>query len=416
LVDQLSSGGRDGVPDDFGGEQAGEREIAPSSPFFVSRKAAAVLKHEILRQYVVPFVSKVGRNATDRRVVYLDGYAGPGCYDDGTPGSPALVLDSAARVSEFRTLDCVFVEKKRSDFERLSQLVADARTRGISATALHGPVEEHLDDVLARASGAPLLAFLDPFGLGLSFDHLTGRIFGPQRPQNPGGWTATEVLLNFSANAVRRIGGLLTSQKSPRHKPATLAAMDVACGGQWWREEYLNSTDTGEAVERIARGFTRRVCQRIDAGAWTVAVRNGSHQKPVYHLVFFSRHPDGLWLFGEANSLAQEKWRRVCGPAPPPPDPNRLFELEDPFEVAERRLREGWIREIKANVVRLLAEHGSFTIQTQHVAIMGSAIDQAREMHIRAAVKELYREGRTSCTGVGDVRKLFIAPPAAANL
>jgi hypothetical protein len=104
---------------DLSGESAGERGLDSSSPFFVSKKAAAVLKHAILDSYVVPFASKVGRYAPDSRVVYLDGYAGPGRYEDGTPGSPALILDSAARIAGFRQLDCYFVERAPKNYQSL---------------------------------------------------------------------------------------------------------------------------------------------------------------------------------------------------------------------------------------------------------------------------------------------------------
>lgn len=97
---------------DLSGESVGE-EIDSSSPFFVRKKAAAVLKHGILNRYVVPFASKVGQDAPDGRVVHLDGYAGPGRYEDGTMGSPALILEAAARVADFRRLECYFVERGR---------------------------------------------------------------------------------------------------------------------------------------------------------------------------------------------------------------------------------------------------------------------------------------------------------------
>ena len=142
----------------------------------------------------------------------------------------------------------------------------EARAKGVSARALPGRVEKQLDYVLERADGVPLLAFLDPFGLGLSFDDLTGKIFGPTRPRAAGGWNATEVLLNFSANAVRRIGGHLTAAKEHKNTAATLAAMDAACGGSWWREEFLGSKNNSEAVERIAGGFAERVCKTIGSG------------------------------------------------------------------------------------------------------------------------------------------------------
>lgn len=396
------------IVEDLGGEAAGEKDTEQDSQFFVSKKAAAVLKHGILRQYVVPFASKVGSYATDSRVVYLDGYAGPGRYAEGTPGSPALVLQYAAELAPSRTLDCYFVERKREDYRRLKTLVEDARAKGVSAEALHGRVQKQVDYVLQRAEGAPLLAFLDPFGLGLSFDDLTGKIFGPQRPRGPGGRNATEALLNFSANAVRRIGGLLKSTTEHRNRAATLSAMDAACGGPWWRGEFLDSGSNSEAVERIAQGFAVRVGKAIHSDAWTVAVRNRVHHQPVYHLVFFSRSDHGMWLFGEANSLAQAAWRRECIA---PPSPDQLFGDADMFEAEEKRRHEQWVREIKTNIERLLTEHGTFTVRDRHIEVMGSTMDQARKKHIREAVKQLHNERKTSCNGKGDVEIFVITPP-----
>ncbi|MFE7245931.1 hypothetical protein [Streptomyces sp. NPDC057580] len=80
--------------------------------------------------------------------------------------------------------------------------------------------------------------------------------------------------------------------------------MDAACGGDWWRKEYLDSADSEEAVERITLGFVDRVREKIGAGAWIIDVRNRAHHQVAYNLVLFTRHSDGMWLFGEAVSLA----------------------------------------------------------------------------------------------------------------
>ncbi|MFJ2915072.1 three-Cys-motif partner protein TcmP [Streptomyces sp. NPDC087228] len=389
---------------DLSGESLGE-EVASSSPFFVSKKAAAVLKHEILNRYVVPFASKVGRYAPDGRVVYLDSYAGPGRYEDGTPGSPALILEAAARVAGFRQLDCYFVERGRKSYRSLSQLVAEAQGQGLTAHALHGRAEKHLSSVLDRAAGSPLFAFLDPFGLGLGFDALTQDIFGSRARQGLTGRHATEVLLNFNANAVRRIGGLLTSDKQTPGKPATLSAMDAACGGDWWRQEYLDSADNQEAVERITNGFVDRVSKKIGSGAWTIEVRNRAHHQVAYNLVLFTRHNDGMWLFGEAASLAQVEWRRA---QLPPEEDGMLWNPVDSFDEEEASRAQGWIRTIRKNITDLLETTGDFLVDNHQEKLMAGVAGEAREMHIRAAVKELYKEGKTWCNGVGPVRQLRI--------
>jgi hypothetical protein len=156
------------APEVLGGEAAGEQDIQSSNPFFVSKKAAAVLKHALLEQYLVPFAAKVGSFARNKRVVYIDGYAGPGRYADGTMGSPALVLEQAKTLASFRTLECLFVERRRTDFARLQALIQEAQAAGISCDAYRGKVINHLDTLLQRAGEAPLFAFPGPVRPGHS--------------------------------------------------------------------------------------------------------------------------------------------------------------------------------------------------------------------------------------------------------
>src|SRR5689334_8127705 len=91
--------------------------MAANESFFVRRKAAAAFKHGILSQYPPVFVAKAG-SVTDGRVVFLDGYAGQGRYDDGSPGSPLLFVQ-AARGRPNRSVTGIFVEQ---DGERYASL------------------------------------------------------------------------------------------------------------------------------------------------------------------------------------------------------------------------------------------------------------------------------------------------------
>lgn len=148
-------------------DQEADEALQGTQAFFSYKRAAAVLKHAILAGYVVPFASKTGSASTGNRVVVVDGYAGAGRYDDGQPGSPPLIA-SAVGALQGRTVECLFVERDAATFERLRQVLAEEDGgRAISWHAIHGTVEEHLQDLLSRAAGVPLLLFLDPFGLGL---------------------------------------------------------------------------------------------------------------------------------------------------------------------------------------------------------------------------------------------------------
>lgn len=392
------------------GETAGEDVGASETTFFVSKKAAAVLKHGVLKQYVLPFASKVGSTSAGGRVVYVDGYAGPGRYADGTEGSPLLILDEAKMIAGYRSLECHFVEKSRADAHRLQAVVAEAQAAGVACEAHLGRLEDHLDAILERAAGYPLFLFLDPFGLGLSYDDLVDVLRGKRPPTGP----PTEVLLNFSSHAVRRIGGVLRADRADARSRRTVEALDRACGGDWWHEEFLAARDNADAVERIADGFLDRVCQAAKTSGWSVPVRNRADHQPVYHLVFFTRHRQGLYLFGDALSLAQQDWRRACLPPPRDEQPTLFGEI-DMFEIEEKTRKERWVDAIAANIEALLAQ-GEFVVGDRYTEVFGGTIGEARQMHVRAAIKRLYAAGRTGCNGRGNVVDLRVTRPSGDGL
>lgn len=56
-------------------------------------------KHEILRRYLdawFPIMSK-----WNRRLIFFDGFAGPGIYQNGEPGSPLIALQHLIEHSAF---------------------------------------------------------------------------------------------------------------------------------------------------------------------------------------------------------------------------------------------------------------------------------------------------------------------------
>ncbi len=182
-------------------------EDSVGDAFFDSKAEAARLKHLILRKYLPPFISKVGSTATDGRVVVVDGYAGPGRYEDGSEGSPLILSGYAANPpgGGNRKVDVVLVEKDVAHHKLLHELLAQHPVTGVR-TPIHGRVTEHLDDILVSAEAQPMFAYLDPYGLDVAWTDLADKIFArPGMRYAP----ATEILLNLSAAGIRRIGGVL---------------------------------------------------------------------------------------------------------------------------------------------------------------------------------------------------------------
>src|SRR5438067_2203354 len=126
--------------------------------YWEERNLPSVFKHALLDKYVPQFAGMTGSRTNERRVVFLDGYAGRGRYEDDTPGSAERIMKIAQH--QFATVGlawtCFFVEQDAASAAALSEVVAEYVALGVDARAHHGDVAEILDDVLAAADGRPL--------------------------------------------------------------------------------------------------------------------------------------------------------------------------------------------------------------------------------------------------------------------
>jgi len=141
-------------------------------------------KHRILRGYLdawLPIMSV--RNG---RLVYIDGFAGPGVYAGGEPGSPIIALNAYLQ-HHYRghikaELVYVFIEENGRRVARLRDEVAKLGPlpEQVKVDIKHGAYEEifsrTLDDIEARGARlAPTFAFIDPFGYKAASMKLSGR-------------------------------------------------------------------------------------------------------------------------------------------------------------------------------------------------------------------------------------------------
>jgi len=338
-----------------------------SAGFFETRRPPAVLKHELLREYIAPFLGMTGSTNAAGRAVFLDGYAGVGRYEDGSPGSPLLALDLAKSMMPGRTLDCIFVEKDRKSFESLRGIVDQYRADGVTCSAFNDKVENRLTDVVAKATNVPLFMFLDPCGVGVSYKQLVTALTGPRLKPFP----PTEALLNFSDKAVRHIGGQLANTMESQ---SGVQLLDDACDGDWWHAPYLDAVTAGNVeagVQAVVSGFAKRLERDTKSQVVCVPVRSRPDLLPIYHLVFTTRSNYGLWVFADAAAKAQKRWRAAQFEEEPedPMDAGLLFGTDQILADREAQLEIGGTAALAANLR----------------ALLGSLRDRARSMR-RAAL------------------------------
>ena len=83
-------------------------------------------KHVLLKAYLdqwFPILAQ-SRPRSLERLIYIDGFAGPGKYKDGEPGSPVVAISAILNNRSLRTyggvVEMVFVENDKRRFDTLS--------------------------------------------------------------------------------------------------------------------------------------------------------------------------------------------------------------------------------------------------------------------------------------------------------
>ncbi|MGX1916106.1 three-Cys-motif partner protein TcmP [Streptomyces phaeochromogenes] len=385
--------------------------------YWADKALPSVFKHELLKRYLPQFGGMTGSQSHDKRVVYLDGYAGEGRYENGEPASAEIALRVAShfRARHGITVECFFTEAQQKSFERLREVVEHYRASGVLAHAHRGEVDGVLDSVIQRAVREPLFLFLDPCGLVLPQDRLSD-VLAQQRPLKK---PATELLMNFSMMAVWRLGGHV---RSPKGNERALQRFDDVCGGPWWREYFADaatvSARTGaaeDAIEAVAAEYARRLARRTGMFVQSVPVSHAPHKRAVYQLVFATRSPYGLWVFGDTVARARDEWWTTFDLREEDERDGQLSFFSarpDPQEVENEA-----VLEIAANLEKLLLRTRRPIKLVDHtLEVFGSFYGQVTEPVARKAVRLLHDQGKTPSNGVGvrRIREITVHPMGLA--
>ncbi|MGV9862329.1 three-Cys-motif partner protein TcmP [Rhodococcus koreensis] len=128
-------------------------------------------KHEILTRYLDAWFPILA--SWSERVLFIDGFAGPGSYRSGEPGSPRLALESAKGQARFlRNSNVMFLfnEADPSRFQLLEEWRTEENGSIPSNFSVHTRNQQFVDlagEIVERRGDkrlVPTFAFVDPFG------------------------------------------------------------------------------------------------------------------------------------------------------------------------------------------------------------------------------------------------------------
>jgi three-Cys-motif partner protein len=266
-------------------------------------------KHAILRRYFEAWLPILA--TTNGRVVYVDGFAGPGVYSGGEDGSPVIVLKSARdhRYKPTTELCCIFVEadqKRHAHLESLLATLKPTMPTNIKFEAIHktfdAEISRTLDDLARKSQSlAPTLAFIDPFG----FSHTPFKTIARLMEQ-----PKYEVLINFMYEEINRFLGL----------PDYAETFDGLFGCSDWRDALTVSTPD-ERVRAIHDVYLEQL-KTVGVHARSFQMINMGNRVD-YFLYFLTNNPLGL------RRMKESMWKV---------DPAGEFQFSDLTEASKQTL------------------------------------------------------------------------------
>lgn len=134
-------------------------------------KRVSRIKHAILQKYLPPWASILG--STNRRMNYIDCFAGPGRYEFGgvaVDGSPVIAVRAAKQFLDTHpnhSLNILLTENNDQQAQRLEQQLEPLKPypRNLSVNPLTEDSKTFIPDLLSKIpSLAPSFFMIDPYG------------------------------------------------------------------------------------------------------------------------------------------------------------------------------------------------------------------------------------------------------------
>jgi len=296
--------------------------------FFEEAREQSVVKGAILGQYFDAWTNVMLRNLQKYggdRIAYIDLFAGPGRYEDGTESTPLIVLRQAitkpglrdSLVTIFNDIDPSSCDKLRTEIGALKGI----ETLRFQPNVQNGEVDEELVEYLKSIELVPSLFFIDPWGykgLSLTLIHRASRDWG------------CDCVFFFNYNRIN----MGVSNDAVEQRIDDLFGRELA---QELRSE-LEGLTPEDREAAVLEKLCRAVGQSNDGRPRYVLpfrFKNDAGTRTKHHLIFVSKHQLGYGIMKDI--MSRQSSRAAQGVASfeyCPADRNfpTLFELARPLD------------------------------------------------------------------------------------
>jgi three-Cys-motif partner protein len=255
--------------------------------FFHDKRQWSLLKDQILQNYLPPYLKKV-KNLR-KHILILDGFAGPGVFEDNTEGSPIQICKIA---DEFvpNQFSAVLVNKEKSHHDQLTKHLDKYIKKGVART-LNATAEEALSQMHEEVKDETLFIYLDQFGIsGFDYNSILPFLCRDKK-------YSTELLLNINVNAIHRLSGKKHKDEETKPVLGKRGSLTEALGGEYWKKYLFDDTlQPDEQIFKLMAHYKSMLAKNIEYVGYCPVYEKGPGSTLKYFLFFVSRHVDTVKL------------------------------------------------------------------------------------------------------------------------
>ncbi|MBV8844347.1 MAG: three-Cys-motif partner protein TcmP [Bryobacterales bacterium] len=299
--------------------------------FFEESREQSAVKTAIVSKYFWSWAQIIMRQAIRghaKKIAYLDLFAGPGRYDDGTKSTPLLILEKAIADEQMSQM-LVTVFNDKDDYNAKSLQTAIDALPGIDKLKFRPDVWNkqvgvEMVKVFSSMKLVPTLFFVDPWGYkGLSLQLINSVLKD---------W-GCDCIFFFNYN---RINMGMTNDAVREHMEALFGQERAARLRE--KLETMSSADRENCI-------VEELCKALEAGQGRYVLpfcfKNDSGARTSHHLIFVSKHVLGYSIMKEIMAKESSLHEQGVPSFQYRPADKRfplLFELNRPLDELEELL------------------------------------------------------------------------------
>ena len=250
-------------------------------------------KHAILDLYLKGWFPKLARY--NGRILYIDGFAGPGRYESGEIGSPLIALNIAKEhiIKMQSEIVFIFIEARKDRYDTLNEIISETtHPKNFQIKICCNTFNDKLSEIFdyldeQQKSIAPSFVLIDPFG----FSHIPFSVI--QRVMS---YDKCEVLITFMYDYINRFIG----------EPDRAHVFDDLFGTPDWKD-VENMTTPDERKQFLHDLYSSQLTKvaKIKFVRSFEMVNKNNHTE--YFLFFGTNHIEGLKLMKYAMWHVDER-------------------------------------------------------------------------------------------------------------